>query len=144
MFLFCVRSFNGRIKHGLQLDKQNWTRGNRLLLCDHCCESPPISQHFFFSKKISIYHCGGLNMKSLEAHVFGSLTTNWWNNLGRIRRWDIVGGDVSLGPSLEASKHLGHSQSLLVSLPSSCRRTCKLSAAPTAMHLLCHHGLQPF
>lgn len=82
-------------------------------------------------------------MKSLEAHVFGSLTTNWWNSLGRIRRWDIVGGDVSLGPSLEASKHLGHSQSLLVSLPSSCRRTCKLSAAPIAMHLLCHHGLQP-
>lgn len=82
-------------------------------------------------------------MKPLKARVFGYLTANWWNSLGRSGMWDTVGGDVSLGPSLEASKHLGHSQCLCVSLPPSCRRTCKLSAAPTALHLLCRHGLQP-
>lgn len=72
--------------------------------------------------------------------MFGHLVPSWWNCLGKVSKYDCVGGGMSLEGGLRFLKAMPFTVCVLFP---ACDLRCKLLAVLAAIPLLYNHGLQP-
>lgn len=77
-----------------------------------------------------------MRMTPVSSHV-GATILSWWNCLGRIGKYSLIGGGVRLGAGFEASK----ARCLLCLLPSEVTSQLLLpTMRPACCHVSCHDG----